>query len=199
FAELGQKLGIRIESGITYGSSPVGHAIGPALEAREALAALINPQKASDSLIGKSTSLAGILLEMSGRAIRGRGQDLALEILNSGRAYGKFQEILEAQSGDSNIQPEDIEVGKCMYEYVAPQSGWIVEINNRIISRAARAAGAPMDKRAGVYFLKKKDSVEKGEVIFRVYTSNEKNLLAAKAELVKNAPLIIEGMLLARE
>ena len=199
FAELGQQLGIRIESGITYGSSPVGHAIGPALEAREALAALMNPQQASDSLIGKSTSLAGILLEMSGKAIQGRGQDSALEILNSGKAYKKFQEILEAQNADPKIQPEDIELGECMYEYIAPQSGWIVEINNSIISRAARAAGAPMDKRAGVYFLKKKDSVKRGEVIFRLYAPNEKKLLAAEAELVKNVPLVIEGMLLARE
>ncbi len=97
------------------------------------------------------------------------------------------------------IQPEDIEVGECVYEYIAPQSGWIVEINNKIISRAARAAGAPMDKRAGIYFLKKKDSVKRGEVIFRLYAPNEKKLLAAQAELVKNVPLVIEGMLLARE
>ncbi len=199
FAELGLRLGIRIESGITYGSSPVGHAIGPALEAREALTALINPQQASDSLIGKSTSLAGILLEMSGKAIQGSGQDAALELLNSGKAYRKFQEILEAQSGDPKIQPEDIEVGECVYEYIAPQSGWIVEINNKVISRAARAAGAPMDKRAGVYFLKKKDSVKRGEVIFQLYAPDEKKLQAAEAELVKNVPLVIEGMLLARE
>ncbi|MFX1284253.1 MAG: thymidine phosphorylase [Promethearchaeota archaeon] len=199
FAELGQNLGIRVESGITYGSSPVGHAIGPALEAREALNALINPQLASDSLIGKSTSLAGILLEMSGKAIRGRGQDLALEIINSGKAYRKFQEILEAQNADPKIQPEDIEVGECMYEYIAPQSGWIVEINNNVISRATHAAGAPMDKGAGIQFLKKKDSVKRGEVIFQLYAPNEQKLRAAESELVKNVPFIIEGMLLARE
>ena len=130
FAELGQALGIRIESGLTYGSSPVGHAIGPALEAREALSALIDPLHASDSLIGKTTSLAGILLEMSGKALRGTGQDLAFDILNSGKAYAKFQEILEAQNGDSNIKSEDIEIGTAVYDYLAPQNGYIVELNN---------------------------------------------------------------------
>lgn len=199
FSELGQALGIRIESGITYGSSPVGHAVGPALEAREALAALIDPKTASDSLIGKSTSLAGILLEMAGKAIQGQGQDLAYDILFSGEAYTKFKDILEAQNGDPNILPENIEVGTAIYEYLAPQNGWVVEINNNVIIRAARVAGAPTDKRAGVFFLKKKDSVKRGEVIFRLHASNEKKLAIAEAELAKALPVTIEGMLLARE
>ncbi len=199
FAELGQALGIRIESGITYGSSPVGHAIGPSLEAKEALSALIDPLHASDSLIGKTTSLAGILLEMSGKALRGTGQDFAYDILTSGKAYRKFQEILEAQNGNPNIKPEDIEVGTEIYDYLAPQNGYIVELNNKVLARASRAAGAPMDKRAGIHFLRKKDSIKRGEVIFRVYASNEKRLDAAVAELVKGHPVTIEGMLLARE
>ncbi|MFX0151446.1 MAG: thymidine phosphorylase, partial [Candidatus Hodarchaeota archaeon] len=199
FSELGQALGIRIESGITYGASPVGHAVGPALEAREALSALLNPKNASDSLIGKSTSLAGILLEIAGKAIQGQGQDLANDILFSGEAYKKFKEILEAQNGDPNILPENIEVGAAVYEYLAPQNGWVVEINNKVIKRAAKAAGAPTDKRAGVQFLKKKDSVKRGEVIFRLHAPNEKKLASAEAELAKALPVTIEGMLLARE
>lgn len=199
FSELGQRLGIRIESGITYGQSPVGHAVGPALEAREALGALINPHSAADSLIGKSTSLAGILLEMAGKAIQGEGQYLAYEILHSGKAYEKFKEILEAQNADPEIQVKDIEIGSAVYEYQAPQNGWVVEINNKVLVEAAKAAGAPMDKRSGIYFLKKKDSVKRGEVIFRIHASNEKKLAAAEAELAKELPVTIEGMLLARE
>ena len=201
FAELGRLLGMRIESGITYGSSPVGHAIGPALEAREALQSLMEPLKAPHSLVGKSTSLAGILLEMSGKAIFGKGQEMAYEILNSGKAYTKFCEILESQNGDPNIKPEDIDIATgASYDYIASQNGYVVEINNRVITRAARAAGAPMDKRAGVFFNKKKDTVKRGESIFTIYASNEKKLAAAEAELVKgDLPVTIEGMLLARE
>ncbi|PWI47443.1 AMP phosphorylase [Candidatus Heimdallarchaeota archaeon B3_Heim] len=200
FSELGRLVGIRIESGITYGSSPVGNAVGPALEAREALLSLKKPLEAPHSLVGKSTSLAGILLEMAGKAITGTGQELAYEILNSGNAYKKFQEILEAQNADPLLKPSDIEIGSATYEYLAPQSGYVVEIDNKVIGRAARAAGAPMDKRAGVYFHKKKDSVKRGETLFTLYSSNEKKLAAAEAELVKgDLPVTIEGMLLARE
>lgn len=199
FSALGQELGIRVESGITYGSSPVGHAIGPALEAREALEALMNPTGASDSLMSKSTSLAGILLEMAGKAVPGRGQDSAWELLKSGAAYLKFKEILKAQNADPEVKPEDIEIGSAIYEYLAPENGWIVEINNKVIVRAARAAGAPMDKRAGISFLKKKDSVKRGEVVFRLHAPDRKKLTAAEAELMKEPPIVVEGMLLARE
>lgn len=199
FSELGQQLDIKIESGITYGNQPIGHAIGPALEAREALSALKTPRMASESLIGKSTALAGILLEMSGKSHMGSGQELALQLLNSGKAYEKFQEILEAQNADPKIVPDDIEIGSSVYEYLAPQNGWVVEINNKVIVRAARAAGAPMDKRAGIIFLKKMDSVVRGEVIFRIHASNEKKLAFAVTELTKEPPIVIEGMLLARE
>ncbi|MHA2156006.1 MAG: AMP phosphorylase [Candidatus Hodarchaeales archaeon] len=200
FSELGRLLGIRIESGITYGSSPVGNAIGPALEAREALTSLMHPLEAPHSLVGKSTSLAGILLEMAGKAIVGSGQEMAYDILNSGKAYQKFQEIIGAQNADSNLKPEDIEVGSATYDYLAPQSGYVVEINNKVIGRAARAAGAPMDKRAGIYFHKKKDSVKRGEPLFTLHASNDTKLTAAQAELTKgDLPVTIEGMLLARE
>ncbi|MHA2174263.1 MAG: AMP phosphorylase [Candidatus Hodarchaeales archaeon] len=200
FTDLGRLLGIRIESGITYGSSPVGNAIGPALEAREALESLIDPLSAPHSLLGKSTSLAGILLEMAGKAISGTGQEMAYELLNSGKAYAKFQEMLEAQNADKNVKPEDIEIARCSYDYIAPQNGWIVEIDNKVIGSAARAAGAPMDKKAGVFFYKKKDSVKRGEKVFTIFASNEKKLATAEAELAKGElPVTIEGMLLARE
>lgn len=200
FTDLGELLGIKIESGITYGSSPVGNAIGPALEAQEALNSLIDPPSTPRSLLGKSTSLAGILLEMAGKAVVGTGQEMAHELLNSGKAYAKFKEILEAQNADINIKPEDIEIGSCCYDYLAPQNGWVVEINNKVMGRAARAAGAPMDKKAGIYFYKKKERIKQGERVFTIYSSNDKKLANAEAELSKGElPVTIEGMLLARE
>ncbi len=64
FMELGDRLKVRVQCGITYGGQPVGHTIGPALEAREALLALQG--KGPASLIEKSTALTGMLLEVGG-------------------------------------------------------------------------------------------------------------------------------------
>ncbi len=198
FAELGRRLGIRVESGITFGASPVGHAVGSALEAREALETLINPREGPSSLVEKSCELSGILLEMAGRALRGQGRDLAKQILYKGDAEKKFREILEAQSGNPALKPEDIEVGPYFAEILAPSSGWIVNIDNVKIAEIARTAGCPKDKGAGIFFLKKKDAVKRGEPLIRIYSSSESRLSAAEGKFAKLNPITIEGMLLGR-
>lgn len=198
FGELGRRLGIQVECGITFGGLPVGHYIGPALEAKEALSALINPKTGSTSLVEKSTSIAGILLEMTGKALRGQGQIKARQILESGQAYQKFCQIIEAQGGNPNIKPDNIEIGEYVYDFIAPSNGWIVDINNEIITDIARKAGAPTDKKAGIHFIRKKDPVKAGETIFKIYSSSEQKLKAAIDVVAKSKPVTIEGMLLGR-
>lgn len=198
FGELGHRVGIHVECGITFGSLPVGHTIGPALEAREALNALINPKSASTSLIEKSTALAGMLLEMSGKAIRGQGQIMAKEYLNSGRAYEKMKQIIEAQGGDPNMKPEDIQIGEYVTEYKASAPGWPADIDNRAVTELAQTAGAPTDKGAGIQFLVKKESVKAGDVVFKVYSNNSQKIDRVESLLPKLKPVTIEGMLLGR-
>ncbi|MFX1511046.1 MAG: AMP phosphorylase [Promethearchaeota archaeon] len=198
FAELARRMDIRLESAITFGSVPVGHAIGPALEAREALNCLSNPRGAPTSLIEKSTAIAGILLEMAGLTPRGSGQAQAKSILSSGKALTKMQEIIEAQNGDPNIKPEDIPIGDHVFEWFAPADGWVVDIDNAAIKAVAKAAGAPKKKGGGVYFVKKKQAIKRGEVILRIHAETEKELKDAQAKMAKLAPITIEGMLLGR-
>ncbi|MFW9855167.1 MAG: thymidine phosphorylase [Candidatus Thorarchaeota archaeon] len=198
FAELGRRLGIRVESGITFGGNPVGHAVGPALEAREALLALKEPARSPSSLVEKSSEIAGILLEMAGKALRGQGRELAKAILNNGQAYAKFQEIMEAQGGNKNLEPSDIPIGAYSCEIAAPSSGWIVHIDNAKISEIAKTAGCPRDHGAGLEFIKKKDAVRQGEPMLRIWSNSEKRLTAAEGKFAKLAPLTIEGMLLGR-
>ncbi|MBP2172490.1 thymidine phosphorylase [Methanococcus voltae] len=97
FIELGELLKIKVECIITYGGQPLGRAIGPALEMKEALEALEHPEEAPESLIEKSLSIAGILLELSGASMKGDGMEAAKEILYSGKALDKFREIIYKQ------------------------------------------------------------------------------------------------------
>ncbi|MGQ0537137.1 MAG: AMP phosphorylase, partial [Methanobacteriota archaeon] len=85
FIELGEALDIKVECAVTYGGQPVGKAVGCAVEANEALDALTAGLKgpAPKSFIDKSTSIAGILLEMGGVVPRGKGKRLAEETLES--------------------------------------------------------------------------------------------------------------------
>ncbi|MFX1485894.1 MAG: AMP phosphorylase [Promethearchaeota archaeon] len=198
FVELGTRLNIRVEIGITYGDQPVGHAIGPALEAKEALESLMGGKK-STSLVEKSTSLAGILLEMSGKTARGLGHVLAKEILNSGKALQKMKEIIDAQGGNPNIKPEDIQLGDHRVDIPAPAAGYIVEVDNLDINKIARAAGAPDHKGAGLHIYKKRGGhVKRGEPLITIYSETASKLREAQSLVVKLKPITIEGMLLKR-
>ncbi len=196
FVELGERLKIRVEVGLTYGDQPVGHAVGPALEAKEALEALMGVG-ASTSLVEKSTALAGILLEMAGLASRGSGQQLALECVNNGKALKKMMEIIENQGGDPNIKLEDIPLGEESENILAPFSGYIVEVDNKAVNAIARAAGAPEHKGAGVYLYKKRGGyVKKGDPILKIYAEKSSKLSEAISVANKSNPVTIEGMLL---
>jgi len=195
FIELGEKLGIAVKCGLTYGGQPVGYAVGPALEAREALQALEG--KGPSSLVEKSTALAGLLFEIAGKVIRGKGQDFAKEILNNGRALKKMREIIEAQGGNPMIKPEDIPIGQHVAEIYAPADGYITRVSNRAITEIARAAGAPMEKGAGLIFYGKEGhKVTKGEKVLEIYAERESKLEEARTVALKINPITVEGMLL---
>ena len=198
FADIGNKLGMRVEAAITYGDQPVGHAVGPALEAREALITL-EGTIVSTSLIEKATGLAGILLEMTGRAAVGRGQDIAKEILFKGKALKKMKEIIEAQGGDPKIKSQDIPVGQYTENIESPADGYVVAIDNRAIISIVKAAGAPDDKGAGVVVHKKGGSyVKKGETLLTIYSNNESRLDQAITLARTLQPIVVEGMIRKR-
>ncbi len=195
FIELGSKLGIRIRCGITYGGQPIGHAVGPALEAKEALQTLEGGGPAS--LVEKATGLAGMLLEMAGKATKGDGQGLARNILQTGRALKKMKEIIEAQGGDANITSERIQVGTHVQRITAQADGYITHVSNSAINQIARTSGAPGERGSGVIvFGKRGHKVAKGDPILEIYAEREAKLEEAYSLAAKLKPVAIEGMLL---
>lgn len=200
FKEIGRNVGVEAECALTLAHQPIGHAIGPAIEAKEALTLLKDYSAGPNSLIEKSTSLAGILLEMGGKAQKGKGQELAKSILKSGEAYEKMRKIIEAQKGNPDIEPEEIELGPYSKDFYSTKSGHITEVNNAIINQIAKTAGCPYSKTAGVEIFKKQGAkIEEGELIFRIYSNSKSKL--RKAEKVYNAtgsPIILGGMMIKR-
>ena len=188
FVELGRKLGMKINCVSTFGEQPIGHAVGPMLEAREALQTIMNPKKGTKDLIDKATTLAGVLLEFSGVK---NGKKEALRILETGRAYRKLREIIEAQGGNPDIKPDDLVPGPKVAEFRSTCSGSVLWISNKAVDMVAREAGAPKDKEAGMVFRKKLgDRVRKGDVLFEVYAkkSNKFNRalrLVEKLDIMK--------------
>jgi AMP phosphorylase len=199
FVDLGKRLGMNIQCALTFGEQPLGCAVGPALEAQEALTALSGAGPAD--LKEKAISLAGMLFEMVG--VEG-GRQKAENVLQSGRAERKLREIIEAQGGNPRVKPEEIPVGEKKAKVTANKAGRVLWISTEDIIRIAREAGAPREKGAGVVLKAKLgDAIKKDGVLFEIYAERSSTLELA-LELAKNLqPVVLskkpeERMLLDR-
>lgn len=183
FEELGRSLGIKVRVVLTDGRFPIGNGIGPALEARDVLWVLKKDPKAPEDLLLKSVGLAGLMLEMAGRAKPGNGKSMAMGILESGAAYRKMVEIIRAQ-GERVTDPGQIKIGKHHYDIRASQNGRVSRISNGKVSKIARIAGAPQDKGAGIYLYRHVgDKVKKGDILARIYAESSTKMGFAVAVL----------------
>lgn len=195
FVALGEEIGIKVSCALSYGGQPVGNAVGPAVEAKEALEALEGKEVPS-SLIEKSTSLAGMVLEQGGFR---DGKKKAKELLDNGKALEKMKEIIKAQGGDPNIESKDVEIGEYKKEVFSNREGYIDSINNHDIIEIVRTAGAPHNKGAGLILHKKKgDKVELDEPLYTIYAEHNKKLKEAVKLANHLQPLKIEGMILEK-
>jgi putative thymidine phosphorylase len=189
FMILGKTLGMKIHVVMTDGREPIGHGIGPNLEARDVLWLLKNDPRAPQDLRKKALFMAVEIMKMAGLK---NPEETARTILDSGFAFKTMQAIIKAQGGDPHINPDRIPVGKFSCRYTAKKTGTIHAINASEISRIARVAGAPQDKAAGMYlFHHIGTKVKKGETLFVVYSDSDEKLKYAVRECYRNSPITI--------
>ena len=195
--ELGRRLGIQIEAALSYGEQPLGKAVGPALEAREALDVISG--KGPTSVFEKSAELSGILFEMAGLAQPGQGASLAADYINKGKTKEKMEEIIGVQGGDSNVTADDVVVGQYTESINATKDGYIIKLSNSAIKKIAKAAGTPKHKEAGVYLHKKiGDFCREGEELMTIYSNSEGRLTEALNLSANLNPYSLEGMIIKR-
>ena len=146
-------------------------------------------QQGPKDLKKKSAFLAGKILEMTKKAKRNQGIKKAEEILNSGKAYKKFKQIIQAQDGAiKKLTP-----GKFKHNILADKTGKILKINNKAINLLARIAGCPTDKSAGIYLYAHKNyKIKKHEKLLTIYSESESRLSEAVKFHAKNKIIIIK-------
>jgi len=178
--DVGDAVGLKIKVVITDGSQPVGRGIGPNLEAVDVLSVLQNDEDAPQDLKERALLLAGHLLELSEKVETGKGLDTAKELLESGKAYQKFEAICKAQGRFSKTY-----VAPYQFEMHAPKRGTVKKINNRKIAKLAKLSGAPQSKSAGISMnVRLGDEIEKGELLYKLHaeTNGELNYALAYNE-----------------
>lgn len=181
FEKLGKTLGMKIKVILTDGIQPIGKGIGPTLEAIDVMQVLKNDPKAPKLLREKSLEMAGILLELCGKAHKWQGQRMAKKILDSGAAYKQMMRIIKAQGQNkTTLRP-----GKFSKTIYATKDGVIKSIDNKLIAHIARSAGAPEDPEAGMYLHRQiGDKIKKGEPLYTIYADIKDRL-----EYTKEYPL----------
>lgn len=171
---------------VSNGAEPVGHGIGPALEARDVLAVVGNEAGAPAELRARSVALAGALLELCGAVPAGSGAAAAERALDEGRARAKLEAICEAQGG-MRTPP----VPAHTREVLAPHTGVVGSIDNRRMARLAKLAGAPHAKSAGVSLqVRNADAVAGGEPLFTVHAESRGELDYAMAYAAANTDIV---------
>lgn len=194
FENLAKKFNIQTVIDINEMLEPAGRGIGPVLEARDVLYVLEQHKDRPLKLEAKAVRLAGMLLDLcfKDKGIKNlNGEEEALRILKSGEALKKFREIVAAQKGDKNITSSSLKLAEFKKEIVSSVSGKIKDINNYNLNTIAKLLGAPKDKKAGIYLLKKLDhNVDKNEPIMIMYSS-DKYLLKEAEVTLQNLPIFI--------
>jgi AMP phosphorylase len=196
FIAVGKELGMKVEAVITDGTEPVGRAFGPSLEAKYVMEVLEG--KFFDNLAQKSCELAGVLFELAGRCEPGEGFKIAKETLKSGRALKKMQDIIKAQGGKVTSS-EQVELSQMKTAITAQEDGEVSRVNVKKLSKVARSAGAPADKKAGVLLhVEEGDKVKEGDIIYEIFSENARKLEIAKNIALKDRAVEMERIILEK-
>ncbi|GIL02589.1 MAG: putative thymidine phosphorylase [Alphaproteobacteria bacterium] len=163
-----EAIGLRLAIHLSDGTAPVGRGIGPALEAADVLAVLRREADAPPDLRARALDLAGRLLDLAPGAVAGSGRARAEALLDGGAAETKFLAICAAQGGfrEPEQAPQRIEMR-------ASSEGAVSAIDNRVIARIAKLAGAPRQKTAGVRLgVRLGDRVSKGQPLYEIHAAS---------------------------
>ncbi|MBN1390317.1 MAG: thymidine phosphorylase [Candidatus Thermoplasmatota archaeon] len=193
------RLGMRSEVEITFGDEPIGNGIGPNLEARDVLQVLMNQPNAPGDLRDKALRLAGKLIDLFARDMYGGdhrpgdGEEMAREVLFSGKALSKFREIISAQGGDPDITPDELMLSPTTIDMRAHKEGVLIDYDNVVLKKVARLAGAPVNVGSGIDLYKKSGTrVSRGELVLNVHCGSEEKQAMVYDFLSRNNMFTIE-------
>lgn len=196
--EIGEHAGRKTMAVVTDMDIPLGYAIGNSLEVIEAVDTLLG--RGPKDLTEVCITLAANMLYVAGKGEIGECEQLAKEALQSGRAFAKLVEMVEAQGGDSSVIKDTKKFGTTPYqrEVKALKSGYVSHLNTEKCGIASVMLGAgretlssEIDYLAGIVLNKKTgDYVAAGDVLATMYASNE--ALFQKAEMLLQEAYAVE-------
>lgn len=202
---LSESMGIRASALITGMDTPLGSAVGNALEVDES-ARFLRGAPVPEDLAREARLVAAKLLELKGQKNPEESVDQAL---CSGAAYERLERFVRAQGGAPGAL-ENLPVSGTVREVPSPRAGHVTGLAALGVGQAALTLGAgrkkktdKIDPAAGIELLTKPgDRVEKGDPVARLHGdrgAEEAERLVLRAleigdELPAPAPAILDGL-----
>ncbi len=166
-------------------NQPLGHAVGNALEVREAIETLQSGGPAD--FREHCLVVAAHMLHLGGKAAdEEEGRALAEAAIADGRAWEAFRKLVIAQGGDVSYvdDPDKLPAARIVKALPAPQDGYLAEIHARKVGEAAVILGAgrtrkgdPVNHAVGIVVHHKVgDFLKAGEPVMSIHADDEASL-----------------------
>lgn len=191
--DLGRRAGRRVAAALTRMDQPLGHAVGNALEVREAIETLQGRGPAD--LHRLCLAITGLMHVVGGQA--GEPEHMHAELyraITSGRALERFAAMIHAQGG----QPAVVDApdrflphAPVVLGITAPHAGWVTGLDARAVGEAAvdlgagrRRKGDAIDPAVGVLLhVKMGDRVDAGVPLAELHARDLAGAEAAAARV----------------
>ena len=182
---IGGQFGKETIAYLTNMNQPLGHAVGNWLEVEECISCLKGEGPKDVMEIVHLLSGTMIYLGKGAKTIE-EGTEISREEIKSGRALGKWMDIVKEQGGEVRYieHPEEYPAASFQREVKSQKNGYITQMDTYKLGMASVELGAGrrskeenVDPSAGFLIHKKiGDYTEKNETIITLFTNNEEML-----------------------
>ena len=179
---------------ITSMDEPLGYAVGNNLEIIEAVKALKGDMPEDIKEVVLTLGAYMIRLAKKGDNIV-ENKEKILKVINNGKAFKKFKELVEKQGGDiSYIEDiEKFEKAKYIMPVLSEKSGFVEKLDANIVGQVSVDLGAGrkqkediIDNAVGITLVKKiSDEVKKGDILAYVHASTPEKATEAVENMQK--------------
>jgi pyrimidine-nucleoside phosphorylase len=143
--DLGKAAGCRTGAWLTNMDTPLGRAVGNAVEVEECISILKG--NGPDDLADFICELVGGMLVLSGKeADSNRALEMSREALRSGRALERFRRMVQSQGGDVSVIDDPGRLPQARHvveiQYEESETVWIKDVDARQIAQIVLETGA---------------------------------------------------------
>ena len=200
-AAIGHHSGRKVVCLLSDMNQPLGSQVGNALELKEAIEAL--QKNGPADFLEHCLVVSSHMLRLGNKAPNlEEARSLAQTALDSGHAFQKLVELVEAQGGDIKYVHDVtlLPTAKFIEEIPSPKSGYLKKVHAREIGETAVDLGAgrasktdEIDPAVGMTILHKVgEQVKEGDPLFIIHANDQDRLEAAKIRLLKAHQIVDE-------